>query len=153
MSRSALCVATALLIAGVGWQSASADGINVARFLINHQRELRQPKPAVRPFDAAFATLRAARAGGGELRVLMKATTRQRILDGRSRLDARRELLFDGKRAYLRFTTASSALRPQVTTSTVRVPLGRMFGWYGKRLLKSAFPALTPQKMRAALRQ
>lgn len=153
MSRSAFCLVAAMVLAGAGWQTASADGINVARFLINHQRQLQQPRPAVKPVDAAFAALQAARAGRGELRVLMKATSSQRILDGRSRLNGKRELLFDGKRAYLRFTTASSALRPQVSTSTVRVPLGRMFGWYGKRLLKAAFPGLTPQKMQAALRQ
>lgn len=151
MTRNALCVGVALLVLGAG-MPASADGINVARFLINHQREKSQPR-AVKPFDAAFGMLQARARGGtrGPARVLMQSKLKQRILDGRARLTGSRELLFDGKRAYLRYATTSSALRPQSTTATVRVPLGRMFGWYGKRLVKAAFPDVTPRKMARAL--
>ena len=156
MARTFLVTTIAFLLLGAApIRSAQADGINVARFLINHQRaQANRPPPS--KFDRAFAKLQSARGKAGSQRLLMSRTSRHNIVGvanggKRTRMTGKRELLFDGKRAYLRLTTSSRGLRPNVTSRTVRVPLGSLFGWYGKRLLKAQFPDLTPQKMQRAL--
>jgi hypothetical protein len=153
MART-LCVASlALWLLGTAIP-ARADGANIARFLVQNSLQVRPPTP----FEKAFATLRAARGRAGPKRVLLSTTTRHQIrgvTNGlkRTKMTGKRELLFDGKRAYLRLSTSSHGLRPNVTSRTMRVPLGRMFGWYGRSLLKASFPELTPKKMQQALSQ
>jgi hypothetical protein len=153
MART-LCAASVALVLFAATIPARADGANIARFLAHNSLQVR---PAT-PFDKAFATLRAARGTTGPQRVLLSKTSRHRIVGVTNgmkptAMTGKRELLFDGKRAYLRLTTSSPGLRPNVTSRTVRVPLGRLFGWYGRRLLKASFPELTPRRMQQALSQ
>lgn len=158
MSRRAICVATVLVVlgAGLGPGLAWADGIGVARFLAHNSLRPKAPTSFDRAFAALRAQARSKSAVRGEAKVVLSQTGTQSIIGRGARptpLVAKRELLFDGKRAYLRLTTSSKALRPQTTTSVVRVPLGRLFGWYGKQLLKAQFPSLTPQQLQQGLGQ
>lgn len=139
---------------------AAADGANVARFLVNNSLQVRA-KPRT-SFDKAFGKLQAAaRQRGARLKapVVMLSQTNKRTITGvtnglrPAKMTAKRELLFDGKRAYLRLTTSSKGLRPATTTSTVRVPVGRLFGWYGKKLVQAQFPGLTAKQVQRGLGQ
>jgi hypothetical protein len=160
MFRNALCLAVTLCAFGFQARPALADGANVARFLVHNRLQVKA-KP-VTPFDAAFAKLQAYSRDRVTTRaiarptVLLSQTSKRRITGlyaHNARMTAKRELLFDGKRAYLRLTTSSKALRPATTTKTVRVPLGRLFGWYGKHLLKAQFPGLTPRKVQSSVQR
>jgi hypothetical protein len=140
---------------------AAADGANVARFLVNNSLQVKA-KPRT-TFDKAYGRLQAAARVRGAARLkrptVMLSQTSKRTITGVTNglrpttMTAKRELLFDGKRAYLRLTTSSKGLRPNSTTSTVRVPVGRLFGWYGKKLVQAQFPKLTPQQVQRGLGQ
>lgn len=160
MFRNALCIAIALCAFAHHARPALADGANVARFLVHNRLQVKAKQ--VKPFDAAFAKLqafsrdRATTRAIARPKVLVSQTSKRRITGlyaRNAKMTAKRELIFDGKRAYLRLTTSSKALRPTTTTKTVRVPLGRLFGWYGKHLLKAQFPSLTPQKVQSSVQR
>jgi hypothetical protein len=159
MKRIASASIVALLALSAAPRLAAADGANVARFLVNNSLQVRAPTP----FEKAFGKLQAAARARSARRlvkpvVLLKTRTRHTIhgvTNGleKTRMTGQRQLLFDGKRAYLRLTTTSAGLRNSPITRTVRVPLGRLFGWYGKRLVQASFPTMTEQQVARGLGQ
>ncbi len=104
--------------------------------------------------DAFAALQKAARQGRSLTTPTELARERiDRSLLPRGRVSSDARLLFDGKRAHIQLTVETRLPTgvPQRESHLIRVPLGRLLGWYGRALVRSQFPALTPAQVSRAL--
>jgi len=104
---------------------------------------------------AVVQALRAAKQRAAPQASVVLASQRQRLsiqVGARNgQLSQQKQLVFDGKRAYIDISTRSNLLPGTPTESRVAVPTGKLLGWWGRLQIKMHFPDLTAEQVKARL--
>ena len=106
--------------------------------------------------SAVVQALRAARQQRSAPRAsVVLASQRQRVQiqvgARKGQLTQQKQLVFDGKRAFIDISTRSDVLPGTPSDSRVAVPTGKLLGWWGRLQIKTHFPELTAAQIKARL--